>query len=491
MRRQGFVGFATIGAWACLAAAAPPGAKEVYRADFQGGAGPEWSLRRTDGAPRGDNRRFLGRFGSEAVTLRLAKLPAHRFVTVRFELPVLDTWDGDELLTGCGALIGPDQWGLRVAGGPTLIHTSFNNVRKAVRRNSPQAYPSPLRHGTSPSRTKAAESNTLGCSTASWYGDSVYRLRYTFPHRGEDLRLVFYGLNLQSLDDESWGLDNVRVTLSASYPSGVLTAEELRRRWAELLADDPAAAEQAVWDLACAGERTLALIDRKLAAAKAAPGDAERVKKLIAELDHDEWAVRRRATAALTEMGARAVPALRWTLRGELPPEARARVETILAKVAPADAAENPRALRRRRIVRVLELLGTEAAKERIRRLTGAPAGVEALQPGSRWEGVRRSREDVNHPMVLEVQARRGRSFRGVLHWPKTGHKRLFAGTIGDNRIELTEGKLAGGQGERVPASNSGRVVGQMLTGSWRPQPNGPGGGFELHLADRDPERPQ
>ena len=49
--------------------------------------------------------------------------------------------------------------------------------------------------------------NSLGYT---FYGDNVYHLSFTFPHSG-DLMVSFTASGLQSLNDESWGLDNVKV----------------------------------------------------------------------------------------------------------------------------------------------------------------------------------------------------------------------------------------------------------------------------------------
>jgi hypothetical protein len=46
--------------------------------------------------------------------------------------------------------------------------------------------------------------------------DSVYRLRYTFSHRGSAAQIWFSGANLEPLDDESWGITNVRVAVAAA-----------------------------------------------------------------------------------------------------------------------------------------------------------------------------------------------------------------------------------------------------------------------------------
>jgi hypothetical protein len=42
--------------------------------------------------------------------------------------------------------------------------------------------------------------------------DAVYRFNFEFAHNTSQLTFNFSGYGLQAADDESWGLDNVRVT---------------------------------------------------------------------------------------------------------------------------------------------------------------------------------------------------------------------------------------------------------------------------------------
>ncbi|MBE9252241.1 hypothetical protein IQ226_24755, partial [Dolichospermum sp. LEGE 00240] len=60
-----------------------------------------------------------------------------------------------------------------------------------------------------PSGTGAVENNNLGFS---WGVDSVYHLSYTFTNVSDALTLNFIGSGLQDIGNESWGLDNVKVT---------------------------------------------------------------------------------------------------------------------------------------------------------------------------------------------------------------------------------------------------------------------------------------
>ena len=116
---------------------------------------PEWSNDARDVTPSG--RVFLGQFLNQTVSLLLSGLPTHSQVTVSFDLFVIQSWDGNF------PRAGPDIWDLTVAGGPTLLHTTFSNCRHN------QAYPDTFPGGDNPAGTGASEVNTLGYL----FGDSV------------------------------------------------------------------------------------------------------------------------------------------------------------------------------------------------------------------------------------------------------------------------------------------------------------------------------
>ncbi|MFZ6027925.1 MAG: hypothetical protein ACOYYS_09430 [Chloroflexota bacterium] len=202
------------------------GSLQVYFNDFEAGAGSEWSLPRLGETPGG--RGFLGEFGSETTTLRLADLPRHGEVEVSFDLYVIRTWDGNQLeyewpgsllaLQGIetpGEVVGPDVWALQ-ADGASLLRTTFANWENLGFR---QAYPGHYPAGSYPARTGAAENNSLGYVVNGIPMDSVYHLAYTFPHSAASLDVDFAALGLQALADEAWGLDNVRVTITMVGPN--------------------------------------------------------------------------------------------------------------------------------------------------------------------------------------------------------------------------------------------------------------------------------
>jgi Ca2+-binding RTX toxin-like protein len=163
-----------------------------YFNDFETATGTEWSNQTRSITPVGE-RNFLGEFGNDTVSLTLNN-QANSTVTLEFDLFILKTWDGSYG-------VGPDIFTLGIAGGQTLLNTTFSNV------GNEQAYPGTFDNVRYPQRTGAIESNTLG-----YYGDSVYRISSTFQAPSNNLIINFAGSNLQEIGDESWGLDNVKVT---------------------------------------------------------------------------------------------------------------------------------------------------------------------------------------------------------------------------------------------------------------------------------------
>lgn len=176
----------------------------VYVEDFQGAIGPEWSHTQTDVTPLGD-RKFLGQFVNDQVTLTLENLPKHEALVVTFELFVIRTWDG----TVGNPAAGPDQFRVVEGGAHTLLHTTFANYPGHT-----QNYPDSLSSGvTHPAGYGAAEEDTLGYTYSGQGMDAVYLVSIEFPHSDSQLTLTFEGLGLQLLSDESWGIDNVVISL--------------------------------------------------------------------------------------------------------------------------------------------------------------------------------------------------------------------------------------------------------------------------------------
>jgi len=193
------------------------GPLEVY--DPGDDPGDEWSDPITTTSPCDST--FIGEFGNQTVTLSLDDLPSHARVEVSFDLFIIRSWDGNreetpaELLNSPlwpDDLIGPDIWQLQ-ADGEMLVQTTFSNW---IDSGSLQAYPGSYPGAEYPAQTGAIAINSLCYTYGPYDMDAVYPMRYIFDHTGDTLVLDFAAMGLQDISDESWGLENVRVSLWGS-----------------------------------------------------------------------------------------------------------------------------------------------------------------------------------------------------------------------------------------------------------------------------------
>jgi hypothetical protein len=204
MRRL-IVGLAVVVA---MVAPAAVDASIVYRNDFEGAVGSEWSHAGTATTPVG-GRRFLGIFQEDTVSLTLDLVGLHE-VSLSFDLYVIQTWDGSQLVGPFNPdhTVGPDLWSVGIEGGPDLLSTTFSvfDGTKPMHsfRDYPQAYPGDY-PDLNPARTGASENDTLGY----FEGDSVYSMSFSFLHAGP-LVIDFAG-DFPDFDPEEWGIDNVAV----------------------------------------------------------------------------------------------------------------------------------------------------------------------------------------------------------------------------------------------------------------------------------------
>ena len=188
------------------------------------GSGPQ--VVATVASPNGKER-FLGEFGgpilltarpydpqhfirvNETITLTLRNLKRHTSATVTFDLYILKSWDGNN------PNYGPDRWSVSVQGGPTLLDTTFSN--------NPKTRPYDLSLQNYPLADSPQQSGAVAVSTLEYafFGDSIYHLTFTFAHTSKTLALNFSSSLFEGkgIDDESWGLDNVRVSTNADAPT--------------------------------------------------------------------------------------------------------------------------------------------------------------------------------------------------------------------------------------------------------------------------------
>jgi RNA polymerase sigma factor (sigma-70 family) len=146
---------------------------------------------------------------------------------------------------------------------------------------------------------------------------------------------------------------------------------QLSAWWEALAGADAGAAYTAAWGLASDPDGAAAFLGKQLR--PVTRGDAARVRRLIEELSHEEFDTRERAEGELARMGDAVAAELRRALVPEKSPEARRRLQSLV------DALELPLAsgkqLQALRAVEALEYMGTQEAREVLRRLAeGTPA---------------------------------------------------------------------------------------------------------------------
>ena len=120
---------------------------------------------------------------------------------ISFDLYIIRSWDGNH------TPIGPDLWRFGVSND-TILMTTFSNWSEGH-----QAYPMAYPNGNMLAFTGASEINALGYEFLGIPMDAVYHLSFLISHRADWLELDFSALGLQSLLDESWGVDNVEVRI--------------------------------------------------------------------------------------------------------------------------------------------------------------------------------------------------------------------------------------------------------------------------------------
>ena len=191
----------------------------VYDSSSEG-AGVGWSDARTATTPAGES--FFGRFNNQEVSKTLTGMPytqagdlraaaaanSDTQVEISFDLFIIDSWDGSQ------SLYGPDIWEFE-AQHKLLVHTTFTNWENAY-----QAYPFSYPGGEFLRFTNAIRHSDMGYLYRTHTDmNAVYHFRFVLPNSGPILVLSFRDLGLQELEDESWGLKNVKVSVLGSYIS--------------------------------------------------------------------------------------------------------------------------------------------------------------------------------------------------------------------------------------------------------------------------------
>jgi len=143
-----------------------------------------------------------------------------------------------------------------------------------------------------------------------------------------------------------------------------LTGAQLDAMWSDLAADAQKA-DKAIWMLARAPKQSVLLLAEHLR--PGATVTADKVAKLVADLDDNSFAVRQKAAKALDDMGEAAEAGLRKTLNDNLTLEVRQRIEQILEK-------RNRDTIRKLRAIEALEHIATPEGRQVLEAMAqGAP----------------------------------------------------------------------------------------------------------------------
>jgi len=183
-----------------------------------------------------------------------------------------------------------------------------------------------------------------------------------------------------------------------SQPAGEGSAEaRLERLWVALGSADPKETDKAVREMAALKDQGVTFLTERF---DPPPTDAGELQQLIAELDDDKYAVRKKAHDDLMRLGRAALPLLREALKeAKLSTEARKRIEAVVADWTCPDPG-TAQARRLEAAVEVLTRIASAKSKALLARLAkGNPEEsltTFALYPwGDAVEGVQwRARPD-------------------------------------------------------------------------------------------------
>jgi RNA polymerase sigma factor (sigma-70 family) len=170
------------------------------------------------------------------------------------------------------------------------------------------------------------------------------------------------------------------VPLHQRFKDGqALDVRHLESLWCDLGTFDAARARLAAQTLVQAPREALAYLKQHLQPAPLPDPDCSgRARKLLADLESDQFATRQKATEELEKLGEDALPVLRQRLTQKPSLEVSSRVEQLVKKLSCPTA--KPELVRALRCVRVLEAIGTPEARKILEALArGEPSALPTL----------------------------------------------------------------------------------------------------------------
>lgn len=187
-------------AWACITMA--PFTNGLYANNFEVAQPGPAGIENYKHSITPNKQQFMGEYGNETASLNIGCLPDHTYLLISFDLYLIRSWDGNT------TPVGPDHWKMELRGQDRpLIDSTFSNY-SWQKQSFPGTYPV----NDYPAFSRAKETFVLGYRFGPYLRDSVYTITMYVKHTGEMATFDFTGYALQSLDDESWGIDNLTVT---------------------------------------------------------------------------------------------------------------------------------------------------------------------------------------------------------------------------------------------------------------------------------------
>ncbi|MCI0642164.1 MAG: sigma-70 family RNA polymerase sigma factor [Gemmataceae bacterium] len=150
---------------------------------------------------------------------------------------------------------------------------------------------------------------------------------------------------------------------------------DLEADWKDL-AGDAAAGHAALCRLVLSPERGVAFLGKQLQSIP--PIDRNRVERLIADLDSDQFQVRDQATNELVALGENALHSLRKALAGNTSLETKRRLEALVDRLD--NARLSAQTVRQIRAVEALEYIGNLEARRLLEKLAKGPTDLRLMQ---------------------------------------------------------------------------------------------------------------
>jgi WD40 repeat protein len=154
-----------------------------------------------------------------------------------------------------------------------------------------------------------------------------------------------------------------------------LDQETLERLWQDVEGKEAPKAYEAIGKLTADPDRAVAFLRRKLQAVP--PPTGVDLRKLIADLDADDFRTREAASRRLAELGASAEPAVRDAFaREEMSVELRTRLRVLIRNLDDKRGSLSPEERSHLRAIQVLEQVRTPEARRLLRSLAGGAEGA-------------------------------------------------------------------------------------------------------------------